>query len=109
MPDAPQNIYDDQRFLAGYASLERFGTGWDQALEQPLFVSLLPDVTGKRVLDLGCGVGQLALYLAQAGAAEVVGVDLSRRMLARARAERSHPRLRYVRKAIEDVDFPPRR
>ena len=28
-----------------------------------------------RLLDLGCGMGQLAVHLAEAGAAEVIGVD----------------------------------
>lgn len=105
----PQNIYDDERFFGGYSQMERFGTGWEQALEQPEFVALLPALAGVRALDLGCGVGQLAHYLAASGAAEVIGVDVSQRMLDLARAERSHPRLRYARVAIEDVRFPPRR
>jgi 2-polyprenyl-3-methyl-5-hydroxy-6-metoxy-1,4-benzoquinol methylase len=62
-------------------------------------------VRGRRVLDLGCGAGQLALHLARAGAAEVVGVDLSERMLALARAERAHPRVTYERAALEEVRF----
>jgi 2-polyprenyl-3-methyl-5-hydroxy-6-metoxy-1,4-benzoquinol methylase len=61
------------------------------------------------VLDLGCGVGQLARYLATQGAAEVLGVDLSERMLALARAEWAHPRVTYVRGAVEEVTFPPGR
>ena len=35
------------------------------------------DVRGRRVLDLGCGRGELALLLARAGAAEVVGAEVS--------------------------------
>jgi hypothetical protein len=35
-------------------------------------------VTGRRVLGLGCGAGQLAHDLASAGAAEVVGWRLDR-------------------------------
>lgn len=104
--ETPQNIYDDERFFGGYAQMERFGSGWDQAMEQPSFLGLLPDVQGLRVLDLGCGAGQLALHLAQAGAAEVVGVDVSERMLGLARTERAHPRVRYQREAIEQVRFP---
>src|SRR5919205_4191680 len=105
----PQNIYDDPRFFAGYAQLDRFGAGWDQALEQPILLALLPDVAGRRVLDLGCGAGQLAHHLATRGAAEVVGVDLSERMLALARAQWSHPRVTYQRAALEDVAFAPGR
>jgi 2-polyprenyl-3-methyl-5-hydroxy-6-metoxy-1,4-benzoquinol methylase len=105
----PQNTYDDPEFFAGYSRLERFGSGWTKAFEYPSFMALLPDVSGRRVLDLGCGAGQLAYHLAERGAAEVVAVDLSERMLALARAERSHPRLTYVRQAIEATTFGPDR
>ena len=105
----PQNIYDDPRFFAGYAQMERFGSGWDLALEHADFLALLPGVQSRRVLDLGCGAGQLALYLATQGAAEVIGVDLSQQMLKLARAERAHPRVSYQLAAIEDVTFPPER
>jgi 2-polyprenyl-3-methyl-5-hydroxy-6-metoxy-1,4-benzoquinol methylase len=105
----PQNIYDDPVFFAGYSTLERFGAGWERAAEHADLLALLPDVTGRRALDLGCGAGQLARHLAEAGAAEVLGVDISERMLALARAEWAHPRVTYHRAAIEDAAFPPER
>jgi ubiquinone/menaquinone biosynthesis C-methylase UbiE len=43
------------------------------------------DYVGKRVLDMGCGTGEYALWYAQQGAAEVVGIDLSKGSLAIAR------------------------
>ena len=94
MPDEPQNIYDDPGFLAGYSTLERFGAGWERAAEHADLVALLPDVNGRRVLDLGCGAGQLARHLATRGAAEVIGVDVSERMLELARTQWAHPRVR---------------
>jgi SAM-dependent methyltransferase len=106
---SPQNVYDDQSFFSGYQQMERFGSGWDKAMEQPSFLALLPDVLGQRVLDLGCGVGQLALHLAQQGAAEVIGVDVSARMLGLARSERTYPRVTYQLQAIEEVEFSPER
>src|SRR5205085_9296388 len=109
MPDAPgdpQNIYDDPGFFAGYSTLERFGEGWERAMEHADLLALLPAVDGRRVLDLGCGAGQLAHYLATSGAAEVIGVDVSERMLALARAGWAHPRVTYSRGAVEDVAFP---
>ena len=105
----PQNIYDDPDFFAGYSRLERFGSGWTKAYEYPDFMALLPDVAGRRVLDLGCGVGRLAHHLAECGASEVIGVDLSERMLELARAECSHPRVTYVRESIEQARYPPDR
>jgi SAM-dependent methyltransferase len=104
--DRPQNIYDDPQFFAGYSTMERFGAGWQRASEQPIFLGLLPEVAGRRVVDLGCGAGQLAFHLAEAGAAEVVGVDVSERMLAVARRDRAHPRVSYRLEPIETVDFP---
>jgi len=105
--DEPQNIYDDPAFFAGYSTLERFGAGWERAAEHTDLLALLPPAGGRRVLDLGCGAGQLAHLLATRGAAEVVGVDVSERMLALARAEWAHPRVTYRREAIEAVAFPP--
>src|SRR5918996_3056005 len=102
----PQNIYDDPAFFAGYSTLERFGAGWKRAMEHADLLALLPDVDGRRVLDLGCGAGQLAHHLATLGAAEVVGIDVSERMLALARADCAHPRVTYHRAAVEQASFP---
>ena len=102
----PQNVYDDPRFFAGYSRLERFGAGWQSAVELPDFLSLLPDVRGTRVLDLGCGAGQLAHHLATRGARDVVGVDVSATMLGLARTRWAHPVISYRRDAIEKVEFP---
>ncbi len=35
----------------------------------------LPDLQGKRVLDLGCNAGLIAIHMARLGAIEVVGID----------------------------------
>jgi 2-polyprenyl-3-methyl-5-hydroxy-6-metoxy-1,4-benzoquinol methylase len=101
----PQNVYDDPEFLAGYSQLERFGENWGAAYEHGAFSALLPDVAGSRVLDLGCGAGQLTLHVAEAGAAEVMGLDLSERMLEVARTERAHPNATYVQASMDDADF----
>ena len=101
----PQNIYDDPGFFAGYSGLERFGAGWERAAEHADLMALLPEVSGRRVLDLGCGAGQLAHQLATLGAAEVVGSDVSERMLALARTQWAHARVTYQRRALEDAAF----
>lgn len=41
----------------------------------------VPDWRGLRVLDVGCGSGRYCVELARRGAAEVVGLDISPRML----------------------------
>lgn len=102
----PQNVYDDPGFFAGYSRMERFGAGWERAMERPVFLALLPEVADRRVVDLGCGAGQLAKFLAEQGAASVVGVDVSEKMLEVARRDWAHPLVMHRREAMETVDFP---
>lgn len=52
--------------------------------ERPATLSLLPDVSGKRVLDAGCGPGLYAQILKERGAA-VVSLDASPKMIELAR------------------------
>jgi SAM-dependent methyltransferase len=47
---------------------------------------MIGDITGLRVLDLGCGTGVYTRRYAEWGAARVVGIDVSEGMLATARA-----------------------
>jgi trans-aconitate methyltransferase len=76
--------------------------GWDPGLyqSQHAFVwqhgkgllELLAPTAGERILDLGCGTGQLTAEIAAAGA-EVAGIDSSADMVAQAR--RNFPHLRF--------------
>jgi SAM-dependent methyltransferase len=101
-----QNKYDDAEFFAKYSELPRSVHGLEGAGEWPAFRALLPDLRGKRVLDLGCGFGWHCRYAREQGAASVIGVDLSEKMLARATAAGDDPGIEYRCGAIEDVDFP---
>jgi len=102
-----QNIYDDPRFFHGYSRMREEGGGLNEVLEQPVLGSCLPPLSDLTVLDVGCGMGQLAFRCAEAGAVRVVACDISEKMLEVARRERTHPRITYVRRAAEDLDFPP--
>ncbi|WJK33027.1 class I SAM-dependent methyltransferase [Solwaraspora sp. WMMA2065] len=61
-----------------------------------------PGPPGRRLLDLGCGTGRDAGYLADAGF-DVTGLDLSTRMLAYAR--RRHQRVRFVEGDLRTFDL----
>jgi SAM-dependent methyltransferase len=67
---------------------------------------LLGDVKGKRVLELGCGTGAVAVALAHQGAV-VIGIDGSDERLERARerAERAEVRVDWHRGDLADLAF----
>jgi SAM-dependent methyltransferase len=53
------------------------------------------DLTGRRIVELGCGAGHNTAYLAAAGA-NVTGVDRSAGQIRRARDHYGHTRARFV-------------
>ncbi len=55
------------------------------ALEERALNSLLPDLSGKVVLDVACGTGRWLRKLVEGGAQAAIGLDLSFEMLARTR------------------------
>ncbi len=92
---------DDERIAAYYDDLaRRFGTG-PQAVDAATAAGLearyrvlaeVTDLSGKRVLDVGCGYGGFGAYLRDHGiGAAYVGIDISRGLLDSGR--RAHPDL----------------
>ena len=101
-----ENPYDNPRFFEKYSQMLRSSQGLEGAGEWRELEKLLPDFSGKRVLDLGCGYGWHCAYAAQHGAAAVLGTDLSEKMLATAQAKNGAPQITYRRSAMEDLAFP---
>ena len=99
-----QNIYDNPEFFEGYSRLGRSVEGLDGAAEWPALRALLPDLQGLRVLDLGCGYGWFCQWAQQQGATHVLGLDVSEKMLARARSTTS-PAITYARADLEHLDL----
>jgi 2-polyprenyl-3-methyl-5-hydroxy-6-metoxy-1,4-benzoquinol methylase len=83
----------DEKTLRG--STDRFGYQWAeyttilpesrQQLQRWLGSTGLDSFAGKRVLDVGCGMGRNPYWMLEAGAKEVVAVDVDGRTLASAR------------------------
>lgn len=101
-----QNIYDTAEFFEGYSGLPRSRHGLDGAPEWPSVKALLPDLAGKHIVDLGCGLGWFARWAGAEGAASVLGLDLSEKMLAKARAETADASIRYERADLETLELP---
>ncbi|TYB69326.1 methyltransferase domain-containing protein [Nonomuraea sp. PA05] len=70
--DALAQLYEDM-----------FDLPWRRDLESSTVLGLLGDLTGKAVLDLGCGTGHYCRLLERAGAGRVVGYDTFEGMIVR--------------------------
>jgi SAM-dependent methyltransferase len=101
-----QNIYDTLEFFENYSRLNRSVEGLAGAVEWPELRALVPDLRGLRVVDLGCGFGWFCRWARRQGAARVLGLDVSEKMLARAKATTSHTGITYARSDLEVLDLP---
>lgn len=101
-----QNIYDDPQFYDGYSQLRRSVEGLDGAPEWPALRALLPDLRGLNVMDLGCGYGWFCRWAQEQGAARVLGLDVSEKMLAQAKALTSVIGITYQRADLETFQLP---
>jgi ubiquinone/menaquinone biosynthesis C-methylase UbiE len=78
---------------------------WLCYLEEPEVDRLLGDVAGLEIVDVGCGTGRHAVRLAERGA-NVVGVDFSDGMLARAREKEGASRVRWLVHDVHELPLP---
>lgn len=101
-----QNIYDNQTFFDGYAQLSRSVQGLDGAPEWPTIRSILPDLQGKKVVDLGCGYGWFCRSAREQGADRVLGMDLSEKMLGKAKEMTEDPAIEYRQQDLEALQLP---
>jgi ubiquinone/menaquinone biosynthesis C-methylase UbiE len=105
-PAMAQNIYDNQDFFQEYIKLPRQARGLEGAPEWPELRSLIPDLRGKKLLDLGCGFGWVCRWAREMGAEDVKGVDVSEKMLARANEFPRDPAITYLQADLETLELP---
>lgn len=67
---------------------------------------MLPDLTGKRVIDLGCGFGWFSRWARENGALSVLGLDVSEKMLSRAKTDTADGMIEYRIQDLEVLQLP---
>lgn len=98
-----QNIFDNETFFNGYKALRESDCNANDLIEQPAMRKLLPDLNGKSVLDLGCGYGHNCVDFIGLGAARVVGIDISEKMLSVAEKESADEKIEYCNMSMTDI------
>lgn len=98
-------LYDDRLDETG----DDVGTvGWGSRADQALRFALLlrdVDVRGRRVLDVGCGLGDLVAHLdaVTSGDFDYTGIDIATRLVDRARELRGGDRRRFLVAELADL------
>lgn len=100
---AQQNIYDNEVFFDNFKGLRSDEINFNEVIETPIITAMLPDMKGKKILDIGCGMGQHAMQYSKAGAASVLGTDISEKMLSFAMENNAADNITYKRMAFEDI------
>ena len=98
-----QNIYDNETFFNSYSKIRKNENNANNMFEKPALFSLLPTLNNKTVLDLGCGYGEHCIRFVEEGAKRVVGIDISQKMLAVAKAENAHQKISYLNMRMENI------
>lgn len=101
------NCYDIESFSQNYLRWRKNRYSANELVEKPNFLKLLPEVKGRRVLDLGCGFGSFTNLIYDMGAFEVAGVDASEKMITLARANCGERNIAYSVKNVVEIDFQP--
>ena len=97
-----ENKYNEKTFFEKYSQMSRSRLGLEGAGEWRTLERMLPDFSGKRVLDLGCGFGWHCVYAARHGAVRVLGLDRSENMLRRAREQTRETAVEYRQMELEE-------
>lgn len=106
MRELNMNHYDNPDFFAAYAQMARSQQGLSGAGEWHQLEPLFPDLAGKDILDLGCGYGWHCKYAADHGAASVLGIDMSEKMIAEAVKRNAADCITYQVCSLLDYEYP---
>ncbi len=101
-----KNEYDNERFFEEYAKMPRSREGLDAAGEWHQLKNMFPVLQGKTVLDLGCGYGWHCTFAAGQGARQVLGIDLSKKMIEEAKKRNPGKQIEYRVCGIEEYEYP---
>ncbi len=100
------NEYDNENFFKEYAKMPRSMEGLKAAGEWHQLKPLFPPLQGKKVLDLGCGYGWHCKFAADHGASTVLGIDISKKMIEKAKQQNTSEQIIYKICGIEEYEYP---
>ncbi|WP_414043196.1 class I SAM-dependent methyltransferase [Macrococcus sp. EM39E] len=91
-----QNIYDNEHFYKGYTKIRNNKLSYNEIIEMPVMKAELPNIEGKMVLDIGCGMGKFIQYMLDMNPKQIVGLDISNNMISYAKDNINDERVSFV-------------
>jgi 2-polyprenyl-3-methyl-5-hydroxy-6-metoxy-1,4-benzoquinol methylase len=79
------SAFENLDFIEKFEFLREAADGVNHCVDEPTLLSLILPIEGKRVLDVGCGLGQLTATMAASRPRRITAIDRSPQMIAKAR------------------------
>ena len=95
------NFYDNPEVFERYIAHRKKTASPNKNIEKPVILEFIQGIKGK-VLDLGCGYGDLVPDLLQKGIAQYTGIDASANMIELGKETFSDERVQFERKSLEE-------
>ncbi len=101
VPEQAEEAYDE---IADWYSARKMGS-YEFKMQLPAILNLLGDLRGKSLIDIGCGPGAYSVEFAKRGA-DVLGVDISRKMLDKARNNAKMTNIKFTLQKADAHSLP---
>ena len=98
-----KNVYDNENFFNEYKSMREEKINANNLIENPIMLSMMPDVKNKTILDLGCGDGNMDIKFVNMGAKSVFATDISQNMINEAKIKNGSDKIEYEVYKMEDI------
>lgn len=91
-------MIDNQQIIAYYDNLSQLMAQTKYNLRHEHIKKTLSNFIelGNKILDVGCGIGEISQYCAEFGNCQVVGIDISPKMIITAQKINNHPNIKYL-------------
>jgi SAM-dependent methyltransferase len=99
-------FYDDDLSFGRYLERRKWNENANDTIERPIIMELIGDVTGKTVLDLGCGAAAFGNELIDLGAASYTGIEGSSNMVEASKKTLSRNNAQVIHTTMEEWPFP---
>ena len=98
-----KNVYDTKEFFDSYQEMRSESVNANHLIENPIIKSMMPNLAGKTILDLGCGDGNMDRFFIENGAKKVLAVDISQNMINEAKKVNGLNNITYEVMGMEDI------